>query len=255
MAANRDLALAQIIGIEQGVRADTEPWWKHTRETVKNDTFLIGTDVSYEARDGFVPEPRKARQVQVNTTEVIAQFREKMGRYLDVTATKDWGNMGDGGARADVILDGETILAAVPATFLLFLEKRLAEWQGDFRRIPAQSAAEDWHPSTDPGIWRTAKIEVPTTTRVTAFEVPVGPTPEHRAEVREVSKDVITGTKTTVHSTSALPATQLRQVLDAIARLREAVQVAIHDANRITVADVKVSGVILGAIFGDAAAS
>lgn len=242
-------ALAQIVGVEQGVRSSTEAWWRLVRDALHTETMLYGINQVYEPEPGNLPASPKILRVQANVQELLNEARAKLGRYFDVTATKDWGNMGDGGARADVVLNGSVLLHDVPATHLLFLEKRLGELAADIKKIPVQSFAENWQPSTEPGIWRTPEEKRPTPHKVTTWEQIVAPTPEHPADVRQVSKDVIAGTWTTVKSTSAPTAAWQTAVLDRIAALREAVQRAIYDANKIEVHDVHVSGPIFGWIF------
>jgi hypothetical protein len=241
--------LAQIIGVEQGVRSSTETWWRLVRDALQNENMLYGIDKVYEPEPGNLPQSPQRQRVQANTQLLIAEARAKLTRYFDVTASKDWGNMGSEGARADVTLNGHVILADAPATFLLFLEKRLGELAADLRKIPAQSLAEDWQPSTEPGIWRTPQEKRPTPHKVTTWEQIVPPTPEHPAEVREVSKDVVAGTWTTVKYTSAPTAAWRAAILDRIAALREAVQSAIYDANKIEAEDKHIAGPIFSWIF------
>jgi hypothetical protein len=69
--------------------------------------------------------------VQVKVGEVIRQTAAALTRLFDVTATKDWTNRT---AVADVTVDGETMLSGVPVTYLLFLEKQLAELHGFVKR-------------------------------------------------------------------------------------------------------------------------
>jgi hypothetical protein len=241
--------LAQIIGVEQGVRSATEQWWKLVAGNLGNGNLLIGIDQTYEPEEGHLPQPPKQQRVQLNVEELLAEARVKLGRYFDVTASKDWGNIGENGARADVRLNGNVILADVPATFLLFLEKRLTELAASISKIPTQSLAEDWVRSTQPGIWRTEQEKRPSTTKATSWEQIVAPTQYHPADVREVSRDVKAGEWVTVKYTSAPTAAWKQAILDRIAALREAVQSAIYDANKIEAHDVSVSGPIFGWIF------
>lgn len=240
--------LAQIVGVEQGVRSSTETWWKLVKEALRSEPLLLGLEKTYDPLEGNLPEPDDKRRVQVNVEKLLAEAREKLGRYLDVTATKDWGNMGEGGARADVEIDGNLILSNVPATYLLFLEKRLAELHADLRKIPVQSAAEDWLPSTDPGVFRTEPIRTPKTKAQVHFDV-VGLTKEHPGQVVKTQEEIIAGYTTTVKLTSAPTPERLGELLERIATLREAVQVAIHDANKIDVSDIRVSNAVFGYIF------
>jgi len=243
--------LSKIITIEQAVRPDAEAYWRTARALLSREALLTGHEITHEAADGYLQQPANTERVQVNVTEILAELQRKLTRYLDVTLTKDSGNTGTDGARADVVVDDQVVLSNVPATFLLFLDKRLVELQADLRKIPVQSAAEDWAPSSETGLWRTAAVAVPTTTKEKAFKVVVDPTDKFPADVREVSRDVVTGTRTTVKLTSAPEPKWLRAVLARVAALREAVQMAIHEANRTEVTDQKAGAAIFSFIFAD----
>lgn len=240
--------LAQIVGVEQGVRSAVEQWWKLVRDAIRNDSLLVGIEKHYDPLEGGIDEPDEIRRIQINPELLLAEARDKLGRYLDITATKDWGNMGEGGARADVEVDGVLLLHDVPATYLLFLEKRLAELHADLKKIPVQSAAEVWQPTTDPGVFRTEAVRAPRLRKQEHYEV-IGVTKEHPGHLVKSGEDVIAGYTTTVKLTTAPTRQRMSELLDRIATLREAVQIAIHDANKIVVDDIKVSGEIFGYIF------
>ena len=122
--------------------------------------------------------------------------------------------------------------------------------QAGLRRLPVQSPAEDWQPSTEPGIWRTPQHRTISTTKEKQFQVVVQESQYHAADVREVTNDVRTGEFTTVKFTSSLPLSQKMAMINRLARLREAVQMAVHDANRAEVTDQHVGEGILGYVFG-----
>jgi len=241
--------LAQMIGVSQGVRSSTEQWWKLVAAALKREELLVGREKTYEVTEGAVRKPDEVQRVQVNVENLLAEARGKLGRYFDVTATKDWANAGDTSARADVTVAGRVLLHDVPATFLLFLDKQLTELLADIRKIPVQSAAEDWLPSTETGIFRTAQQKTPTTTKTFRFEV-VSPAEGMRpAQYEKIPHDVVTGHSTTVKFTSAPTPARSQELQDRIIALREAVQLAIHDANRAMAPDQHVSGAIFGYIF------
>lgn len=241
--------LAKIIGVEQGVRPVTEQYWRMVRDAIAKEQLLVGYRQTYEAEEGHLPQPPKEGRIQVNVENELAEAREKLSRWFDVTATKDWGNAGEGGARADVVIDGTVLLSNVPAPFLLFLNARLEELHTALRKMPTQGLSEDWERSTEPGIWRTPQDRRASTAKVTSWEQIVAPTDHHPADVREVSKDVISGWWTTVKFTSAPTREWQTQILARISQLREAVQAAIYDANRVEVRDVHVGSRVFGWIF------
>jgi hypothetical protein len=241
--------LAQIIGVEQAVRSSTEQWWKLVAASLRREELLTGLEKTYEPAPGRLSQPDKSQRVQLNVEGLLAEARQRLGRYFDVTATKDWANAGGTGARADVSVNGTVILHDAPATFLLFLDKRLAELLADIRKIPVQSAAEDWLPSTKPGEWRTAQDKSQSTTKDVEFRV-VSPAEGMRpAQYEPVPHDVVTGEWTTVKFTSAPTAARSQELQWRISVLREAVQLAIHDANRAMAPDQRVSGAIFDYIF------
>jgi hypothetical protein len=240
--------LAQIIGVEQGVRASTEQWWKLVRDSLHKEQLLVGISQTYEPEEGNLPQPDKTQRVQLNVVQLLGEARKRFSRYFDVTASKDWGNTGTDGARADVVHDGQVILHDVPATFLLFLEKRLAELAADIKKIPTQSAAEQWDLSTEPGIWRTPEATSHSTRRIEHFEV-IGQTKEHPGQLVKQPEDVISGRWRTVKFTSAPTVAWQEYTLERIAMLREAVQNAIYDANKIEVRDQHVAAPVFDFIF------
>lgn len=240
--------LAKIIGIEQGVRSSTEQWWKLVRDNLHKEQLLIGHRRTYEPEEGNLPQPTDERKVQLNVEQLMAEARSKFARYFDITASKDWGNVGPGGARADIVHNGVTILEDVPATFLLFLQARLGELYADIRKIPVQNPADDFRASTEPGIYRTDAAITHLPKRVDHFEV-IGQSKEHPGQLVKQSEEVIAGKWTTVKMTSAPTLAWQEAVLGQISLLREAVQNAIYDANKIEVEDKHVSGPIMGFIF------
>ncbi len=79
--------------------------------------------------------------MQVKADEVIRRTSEILTRLFDVTATKDWANCT---AAADVVVDGRTLLRQAPVTYLLFLEKQLADLHAFVKKLPVLDAAESW---------------------------------------------------------------------------------------------------------------
>jgi hypothetical protein len=242
--------LAQIIAVEEGVRASTDKWQKLVFAELAKEQVLYGKDYTHEAFEGGITQPPEKQKVRLNTAEMLAEVQEKLGRLFDVSATRDMANTG---ATADVVVGGDVLLEAMPTTFLLFLEKRLAELAAAIRAMPTQNPAVDWEPTTEPGIWRTAPVTRQTTTQEVEFKI-VSPAEGMRpAQYEAVPRHVVTGQWTRVELTSALTARESAAILARLTVLLEAVKMARIEANRIDAPDVKAGQAIFGYVFGDGA--
>jgi hypothetical protein len=55
--------------------------------------------------------------------------------------TQDTGNQS---ARADIVVDGKVVLANVPVTSLLFLDKQVNDLETFVSKLPTPDPAEEW---------------------------------------------------------------------------------------------------------------
>ncbi len=146
-------------------------------------------------------------------------------KLFDVTATKDWTNCK---ARADVVVDGQTLLAQVPATYLLFLEKQLVDVHTFVRKLPVLGASEAWSFDPSADCWATE---------------------QHPAQVEVYYEDVIVGYWRTVKFSGALPAQRVNELLARVEKLQEAVKYAREEANNIEADEQRVGERVFGYLF------
>jgi hypothetical protein len=168
-------------------------------------------------------------------------------QLFDVTATKDWANTR---ARADVVVDGQTLLTQVPATYLLFLEKQLVDLHTFVKKLPVLDAAESWtfDPSAD--AWATEPVQTAKTKKIPRNHVKAEPTDKHPAQVEVYYEDVVVGYWRTVKFSGALPAQRVNELLARVERLQETVKFAREEANNLEVEDGKVGERIFHYVFG-----
>jgi hypothetical protein len=178
---------------------------------------------------------------------VLRDVTRSLTRLLDVTATKDWANCT---ARADVTVDGTTLVRDVPVTYLLFLEKQLTDLHAFLRKLPILDAAETWtfDPSTD--VWRTEPVRTVKTKKVPRNHVKAEATDKHPAQVEVYYEDIAVGHWTTVKFSGALPARRVNELLERIEKLQDAVKFAREEANGAEVTDRRVGDAVFGYIFG-----
>ncbi len=72
--------------------------------------------------------PSKSTNVQTSVESALVDVKKAVGDYLSVSATRDFGNCNTG-ARADVKVGDQVIVAQAPVSFLLSLEKELVSLQ------------------------------------------------------------------------------------------------------------------------------
>ncbi len=126
--------LNQIIAIEKGAKAQANDSITHAYHVIQKSDLFAGVARTYEPQDEegeqFPPESTK---VQFHAEDLLKATGEAWTRLLDVTATKDWANAK---ARADVKVDGVTVLAQVPVTYLIWLEKQLVDLHTMVSKLP-----------------------------------------------------------------------------------------------------------------------
>src|SRR5262249_49773686 len=159
------------------------------------------------------PLPPESTRVQVKLTDSLTQIGRRLTDLFDVTATKDWANQE---ARADVAVDGTTLLTDVPISYLLFLDKQLTDLYTVFKTLPVLDPAEQWDYNGHEGVYQTPAVGTVKTKKVPRNHVKAAATDKHPAQVDVYYEDVPVGRWSTVKSSGALPATRVRELVERI---------------------------------------
>lgn len=255
--------LHQILAVDRGIEADAKRDLDEVRRVMavggKQDP-LTGLSRTHKSRN---PErwpdlPPETRRVQVTMADLLDGAQKALIRLFDVKYTREAGNAE---AAADIVLDGEVILAGVPVNYLMFLEGQLASLIATLiDRIPVRNPAEDWHDqATDPnlprGVWASAPRETPSTTRETTSVTGYEATEHQPAQIRWIETDVNTGRWNLVSYSGQLSVQDVQELRRRASRMLIAVRYAREQANMLEVENKKAGKVILGRIFGDLVSS
>jgi hypothetical protein len=178
---------------------------------------------------------------------VLRKTADTLTRLFDVTATKDFANCA---ATADVSVDGTVLLADVPVTYLLFLEKQLTDLHTFVKKLPVLDAAESWVQDASSDSWKTEPVQTYRTKRVPRNHVKAEATEKHPAQVEVYYEDVTIGYWTTVKFSGALPARRVNELLDRVEKVQQAVKFAREEANGTEVEDRRVGDAVFGYLFG-----
>jgi len=240
--------LNQIIAVEKGVKSGALRDLTDAHHQLQKPALLAGISRTYQPKDedGEVLPPESTR-VQVKTEDVLRHTATVLTRLFDVTATKDWANCV---ARADVVVDGRTLLRDVPVSYLLFLEKQLVDLHTFVKKLPLLDAAESWSFEESADYWRTEQVRTIRTKKVPRNHVKAEATEKHPAQVEVYYEDVPVGYWTTVKFSGALPARRVNELVDRVEKLQQAVKFAREEANALEVTDQRIGDAVFGYLFG-----
>src|SRR5690349_11462734 len=156
--------LNQIIAVEKGVKSRSFQDLTEAHHAVQKPALLSGISRTYLAKDEEGEQlPPESTRVQTRAEDVLRQISTTLTRLFDVTATKDATNCV---ARADVVVDDRVLLADVPVTYLLFLEKQLTDLHTFVKKLPVLDAAESWVFNDSADCWSTEPVRTNRTKKV-----------------------------------------------------------------------------------------
>ena len=240
--------LNQIIAVEKGIKSRSYGELTDAHQSLQKTALLAGIARNYQPKDedGETYPPESTR-VQMRAEEVLRQTAATLTKLFDVTATKDWANCT---AKANVTVDSRTLISDVPATYLLFLEKQLTDLHTLVSKLPVLDASETWVFDQAADCWATEPVQTTKTKKIPRNHVKAEATEKHPAQVEVYYEDVVVGHWRTVKFSGALPATRIKELLDRVDKLQQAVKFAREEANNSEVTDVKVGEKVFDYLFG-----
>ena len=239
--------LNQIIAIEKGVKSNSFQELTEAHHLLQKPSLLAGISRTYQPKDEEGEQfPPEFTRVQASAETVIKDTAKILTKLFDVTAAKDWANCQ---ARADIVVDGRTLAADVPATYLLFLEKQLVDMHTFVKKLPTLDPSETWvfDPSSD--TYATEAVQTAKTKKLPKNHVKAEATEKHPAQVEVFHEDVVVGYWRTVKFSGALPASRVKELLDRVDKLQQAVKFAREEANSLEAPDKKVGESVFGYLF------
>ncbi len=241
------MKLHQLLPIIQRIKSTTAKAKTNLYHQAQKRDLFDGLSRVYTPRDdeGYV-YPSESKPIQAQASDLIDQFIEASRELFDDCATQDWTNVE---AKADLDVDGVVLLSDVPVTYLLFLEKQIEDLKTFVSALPTQDVTEEWSQDTSRDCYISAPKLTTKTKKIAKPVVLYEATPQHPAQVKEVSEDVVEGTWTAIKFTSALPPAEIRQTLARIQKLEKAIIKAREGANQVEVVKKETTSAILGYVF------
>lgn len=244
------MKLNQVIAIEKGTKSRvTSDVTELHKIAQKSDLFNGFVKVYQKIAEDGEDLPGERKKVQFTVGDVLAKAATRWTELWDVTSQKDYSNTR---ASADVVVEGQTIVAAAPVSFLLFLEKQLNDVHTFVSKLPVLDEAEDWTKDVNAGIYKSGEVKTHRTKKMQRALVKYDATPQHPAQTEMIVEDVLAGYWHQIKHSGALPKPQKETLLVRVNALIDAVKRAREEANGAVVDKVpsvgeKVFGFLLGA--------
>lgn len=240
--------LNQIIAVEKSVKSRSFQELTEAHHALQKPTLLSGISRTYRPKDEEGEQlPPEATKVQIKAEEVVRETASILTRLFDVTAIKDWANCV---AKADVVVDGRTLLKDVPVTYLLFLEKQLVDLYTFVRKLPVLDASETWEFDASADCWATEPVQTVRTKKIPRNHVKAEATEKHPAQVEVYHEDVTVGYWRTLKFSGAMPAKRVNELLDRVEKLQQAVKFAREEANNVETTEQKIGDAVFQYILG-----
>lgn len=239
--------LNQILAVEKGARSVTEVAKTTAYHAVQKRDLFSGATKTYEPRnDDGERLPPEGTLIVETVPNLVQNFSVALERLFDVTAVKSWANTR---AKADVVVEGVTLLEGAPVDYLLFLEKQLQDVVTFLGKLPTLDPSVEWHWDSSAGVYRSTPVETIRSKKEPRAFVKAPATEKHPAQVEVFNEDVPQGTWTLVRFSSTVPVTQVAEWTTRARVLQAAVQMAREEANLLDVEDKRVARPLLDYVF------
>lgn len=236
------MKLNAAIALLKGAKGEGEGALTKAYKGIQSTPRLAGVLKTYKSRDEDGEKlPSEGTLLQLRVPEIMAEAVGPMARLLDLTATVDAGNQS---AVADVVVDGVTILPAVPVSTLLFLEKKLVDFATFVGKLPVLDPSETWEIGDDAVSFKSVPSVKTRTKKVPRNHVKAEATDKHPAQVELYYEDMVVGDWTTINFSGAVTQQRQRELAAKVAKLQRAVKVAREEANSSTVADQSIGSAL-----------
>jgi len=200
---------------------------------MQTPVVLTGLERTYQPRDEDGDMfPGESTRVQYSAAQALVDLVEPFSKMWNHELTKDVGNTK---AFADVTVDGVVLLAQVPTTFLLYLEKQLRDFRSEIRACPTLDPALKWEWDAAANAWRSEPKTTTKTSKEATVITKAKATKEHAEQADLIYVDKVVGDWTVTNFSGALPAEVKKELLDRCDNLIVAVKSAREEANGIDV--------------------
>ena len=243
----------EIVAVERQAQSVAAKLLQESVKTLGKDSLFRGATrtLRHASEDDRHFDTEEHHELETTVGEVIDYTRESWANWVDLVYRKDLAN---GEAAADLVVDGNTIAENVPATTLLGLEAKLADFRKVFDAIPTLPAGTNWIPDeqSGEGVWRSQNPEVTLKeVKIDEFQSIAAATEHHPEQVAKVQRKKTIGKYETNHKCGMMTSLEKAQQLQRLDKMLAAVKQARSRANGQEVPSAAIGGAIFDYIRGD----
>lgn len=240
--------LCQVIAHEKGLKARANETRDdiYNRRLQKKSRYDGLTKTWHKLEEDGAEFPPESKKAEARVEDDLKALRDVLVPWYDALATKERSNYE---AKADVVVDGQTIAEGVPVTFLLFLEKDLVHMRTILKVAPTLDETRDWSQDEGTGFYKTAPDLSHRTKKVQKAIVLYDATEHHPAQTQLISEDVVIGNWKTINVSGAMTLRAKERLLARLEKLINAVRMAREEANTSLAVECNIGAPILDFIF------
>ncbi|MCI0559736.1 MAG: hypothetical protein MN733_14700 [Nitrososphaera sp.] len=242
------MRLHEAIALRKGEIGRNKSFLTECHKMNGKPTLFGGFTKTYSPLNADDPEklPGESTIVQQRVPDQLSTVQKSIASLFDTVATVEYGNTE---ARADIVVNNETLLKSVPVTYLLFLESQFTDIRTYLENLPSLSPDEPWSKDENSGLFRTPETKTHRNKKVQKPVVKYPATPEHPAQTEMVTVDELAGYWNQTKFSGAVPATHKAMLIARIEALLDAVKTARARANSEEVTEVKVGTTLMAWLF------
>lgn len=241
------MRLHQLLAVEKDVKNTALRVITDFYHKVEKSPLLSGISRRYRPlQEDGERFPAESTIVQTRVEETFPEVQEALGKLFDLVLAKEDANQS---AKADIVVDGVTLVEGVPVCALLFLEKQVSDLSAFVEKLPVLDPSERWSKDANQNCWATEPVETAKTKKLPRVIEKSPATDKHPAQVEMVHEDVLVGYWSTVKFSGALPADRKAVLKARVAKLRAAIKIAREDANVTRVGERKLGDPVLNYLF------
>lgn len=245
--------LHQVVAVQSGTKTRTQSAITELHKLCQKEPLFFGLHRTYapikDVADGGVMHPEERTNLQMTASKAIATAIENWEEILDIDSTI---NSANAQAKADVVIDGKTLIKDAPVTFLMALEHKLDDMHKFIKMLPQLSPDIEWKWNEEQQCWQNRHESKSAKGEKTAYAfVRFKGDQHHPPQVDKEFKDEVVGYWTALKYSGAVSPQDHKAMLGRVEALQKAVKMAKEAANQVEAPDKPVGANLLDFVFGD----
>ena len=243
------MKLNQVVAVEKPTKQRVERAISDIYKALQKPDLCEGHNKKYipleAGRETFPPDDKHVQQI---ATDSLKEAQALLTELFDVSAQRDFANCE---AKADVMVEGTTLLVGAPVTFLMFLEKQLNDVKSMITALPTLDPSESWVFDEGSRLYKTAPRITNKTMKIQEPIVLYPATEKHPAQTQLVTTDKTVGNWEAIRLSGAVSSAKKKVLLGRVEKLIKAVKFAREEANMAQAPELHVGDKIFGWIYKD----